>query len=209
MLRAFEPAASYLTHGNSREGIQHMTTNRTVKKLQKTAMILMLGMLVTGSASHKAVDSTSSRTISVKVDGMSCPFCAYGLEKRLKKIKGTKKVIIYIDKGQAILRLKDNAPLDTRAVMKAVKKGGFTPRKITITAVGKVNKENGRWVFHPKGTDDIFLLAENSDRIVFSGHPSRTLISSTIANGFVKYTSAPTASISFMSRISEAHIHAG
>ncbi len=140
-----------------------MTTNRTVKRLQKTAMILMLGMLLTGSASRKAADSTSSRQISVKVDGLSCPFCAYGLEKRLKKIEGTKKVIIYIDKGQAILRLKDDAPLDTRAVMEAVKKGGFTPRKITITAVGKVNKENERWVFHPKGTNDVFLLSENNE----------------------------------------------
>lgn len=138
-----------------------MEINRLANVLQKGGMLLLVGVLTAWPAFGKDADAVPSRQIKVKVDGLSCPFCAFGLEKYLKKIEGTKKVTIYVDEGKAILRLKEDAPLDTHSVSKAVKKGGFTPREITVTAVGKIAKENEQWVFHPRGIEKIFLLSKN------------------------------------------------
>jgi len=99
--------------------------------------------------------------LKVKVDGLSCPFCAYGLEKYLKKIEGAKKVSINVDKGFAILQLDQTASIDVHAVRNAVKKGGFTPRETSLTVLGKVTQENGGWVFRVKGSDSLFILSEN------------------------------------------------
>lgn len=35
----------------------------------------------------------------VQVDGLGCPFCAYGLEKKFKEFKGIKEVKIDIETG--------------------------------------------------------------------------------------------------------------
>ncbi|MCZ6677304.1 MAG: hypothetical protein O7E52_08645 [Candidatus Poribacteria bacterium] len=32
------------------------------------------------------------RQIQLRVDGLACPFCAYGLEKNVKALKGVKKL---------------------------------------------------------------------------------------------------------------------
>lgn len=137
-----------------------MTMNGILRNIQTSAAILMAATLVAGPTHSKVEEKRATRQIKVKVDGLSCPFCAYGLEKYLKKIKGVKKVTVYIDKGQAVIRLRDDAPFKVDAVRKAVKKGGFTPRQVTITAIGKIAEENQRWVFHPEKTEQIFLVAE-------------------------------------------------
>ena len=49
--------------------------------------------------------------VKVQVDGLSCPFCAYGLEKKLIKIKGAKDVLISVDDAYATFNVpKKNQP---------------------------------------------------------------------------------------------------
>ena len=31
--------------------------------------------------------------VTVQVDGLSCPFCAYNIEKRVRRLKGVKELI--------------------------------------------------------------------------------------------------------------------
>ena len=45
-------------------------------------------------------------SLSVVVEGMSCPFCVYGVEKKLKKVEGVKSVIISMKDGVATLIVK-------------------------------------------------------------------------------------------------------
>ena len=105
-----------------------MTVNGILRNIQRSAAILMVATLVAGPTHSKAVEKPATRQIQVKVDGLSCPFCAYGLEKYLKKIKG-------------------------------VKKGGFTPRQVAITAIGKIAKKDQQWTFQPEKTEQVFLMA--------------------------------------------------
>jgi len=70
--------------------------------------------------------------VTLRVDGLACPFCAYGLEKKLKRIKGLEKLDIKINDGVALLYYKPGAEIDEKVIDKKVKEAGFTPGKIEI-----------------------------------------------------------------------------
>ena len=68
-------------------------------------------------------------TASIQVDGLSCPFCTYGLEKQLKKVAGITSVSIDLKAGKAIISMSKH--VDDRVLRQAVKKAGFTARAIS------------------------------------------------------------------------------
>ena len=65
-------------------------------------------------------------SIRLRVDGMVCPFCAYGLEKRLQEIASIDAVLIRISDGLVQIRTKENQELTDAALEDAVKKSGFS-----------------------------------------------------------------------------------
>ena len=69
-------------------------------------------------------------SVRLKVDGMVCPFCAYGLEKRLKEIKSIDEVLIRVSDGLIQIRTKDDQELTDEALREAVKKSGFSLTEI-------------------------------------------------------------------------------
>ncbi|MCZ6898964.1 MAG: heavy-metal-associated domain-containing protein, partial [Bacteroidetes bacterium] len=80
----------------------------------------------------------------IKVDGLSCPFCAYGLEKKLIGIDGVASIKIDIDQGMAILTVSENKSITEEEIRKVVKQAGFTPKKIVfINTADKKEDENG------------------------------------------------------------------
>jgi mercuric ion binding protein len=64
----------------------------------------------------------------MQVDGLACPFCAYGIEKKLSSIKGVKDIKVDIKKGQVIVTMADGATLSENLAREKVKKAGFTLR---------------------------------------------------------------------------------
>ena len=97
----------------------------------------------------------------VKVDGLSCPFCAYSLEKHLKKVDGTADVVIEVNDGKAALTASDGQSIGIEQLEEAVKKAGFTPRGMTITASGHAGEMAGETVFHIIGTDVTLTFGKN------------------------------------------------
>jgi len=69
--------------------------------------------------------------ISIRVDGLTCPFCAYGLEKKLKRLEGAEKIHIDIEKGIAYIQVREGKSIDEKNLKKAVADAGFTAKKIT------------------------------------------------------------------------------
>ena len=65
-------------------------------------------------------------SVRLRVDGMVCPFCAYGLEKRLQEIASIDAVLIRISDGLVQIRTKENQELTDAALEDAVKKSGFS-----------------------------------------------------------------------------------
>ncbi len=69
-------------------------------------------------------------SVRLKVDGMVCPFCAYGLEKRLGEIASIDAVLIRISDGLVQIRTKEDQELTDEVLKDAVKKSGFSLTEI-------------------------------------------------------------------------------
>lgn len=98
------------------------------------AIILVIAVVMV-SAFAKAQNTMD--TFEVQVDGLGCPFCAYGLEKKFKEFKGIKKVAIDIETGDFSFNYPAEKALTMEAVVKQVEKAGYTP----ITS--KITRANG------------------------------------------------------------------
>lgn len=88
--------------------------------------------------------SAEIEQITVKVDGLACAFCVYGLEKSLKRVDGVGEVKVFLDEGRAELRPQADKPVDLAAIAPAIRQSGYTPREITLKATGKYQEWNGR-----------------------------------------------------------------
>ena len=75
---------------------------------------------------------------SAKVDGLSCPFCVHGLEKNLHQLSWVQHAAVQIDDGRVDFTVRPGATPNIMELRKAVKKSGFTPRGVTLTATGRV-----------------------------------------------------------------------
>lgn len=62
----------------------------------------------------------------LEVAGLACPFCAYGIEKRLGLLDGVARVETNIEAGALIVTMKDGATLDEAKAEQAVEDAGFT-----------------------------------------------------------------------------------
>ena len=108
--------------------------------------VFILSILFVTMSGFKAVAQTqaavSSQTITislaetkveVRVDGMACPFCAYGLEKKLKEINGIKDLKIDIKNGVVTFSLQEGKTVEEKTIEKIVKDAGFTAKEVTFS----------------------------------------------------------------------------
>lgn len=79
--------------------------------------------------------------VRVHVEGMACPFCAHNIEKRLKTLEGVRDEApfnVSVDKGLATLTWRPDARFDPSAVREQIRRAGFTPGEIAVTAEGVI-----------------------------------------------------------------------
>jgi len=95
-----------------------------MKIVRNMVMTLMLLLLL-------PMANAASAVYSLKVDGLACPFCAYGIEKKLSAIDGVKDIDVDIKEGQVIVTMTDGASLSEQRARQAVTDAGFTPRAFT------------------------------------------------------------------------------
>ena len=69
-------------------------------------------------------------TVTLRVDGMSCPFCAYGLEKHLTALDAVDSVVVRISDGLVQIREVDGKVLSDEILKKTVSDAGFSLREI-------------------------------------------------------------------------------
>jgi mercuric ion binding protein len=62
----------------------------------------------------------------IEVAGLACPFCAYGIEKKLNAVAGVERVETNIREGVVMVTMQDGAVLDEPVAKQAVKEAGFT-----------------------------------------------------------------------------------
>ena len=91
------------------------------KFLQRSGLVLALMLF--------AATAVLADVYKLYVDGLACPFCAYGVEKKVGGLDGVEKVEIEIEDGLVAVTLAEGATLDEATARRAVDEAGFTLRK--------------------------------------------------------------------------------
>lgn len=102
--------------------------------------------------------SAEVQQVELVVDGLSCPFCSLGLEKKLKRVEGVAAVAIHMKQGLTDVQPDPGHPLDLAAIRRAVKEAGFTLSDIRLTVNGVVAYDGDTWVLESRGDGSRFLL---------------------------------------------------
>ena len=96
---------------------------------------LLLGMAAAPQA--QAQNRIENPDITIAVNGLACPFCAYGLEKKLKKLDGVEALSVQMEEGRVQMKLKEGATVTEEQILEAVADAGFTVTEITYAAKQK------------------------------------------------------------------------
>lgn len=93
------------------------------------------------------------KSVHLHVEGLSCPFCALGLEKQLKRVEAVGSVNVQMKKARVDLTLKKQSRLEFPLIQKAVKEAGFTLKDIEVLVSGVILKNE----------DDFYILKSHED----------------------------------------------
>ena len=98
-------------------------------KVKFAVIFISLGILFGLSSATLAVEN--EERVVIQVAGLYCPFCSYGLEKHIKKIKGFKSIKINIKDGTAEINFESGTRVSKAAILEAVENAGFELDDIT------------------------------------------------------------------------------
>ena len=96
---------------------------KPARSYTRTFLPLFVGFMLMSTAYVWA--GTSHR---VGVDGLACPFCAYGIEKQFRAIQGVKSVRVSIKSGTVFITMQDGVKLTRASASRAVRNAGFSLR---------------------------------------------------------------------------------
>ncbi len=103
-------------------------------KALRTAFALAVALGLTASTvlplQEAAAQEQEPRQIQVTILGMSCPFCAYGVEQKLKRLEGVEDLKVELSTGLATMTLEEEADLSNELLLETVKVAGFEAAKI-------------------------------------------------------------------------------
>lgn len=102
--------------------------------MKKTFIVIFLALVV---FAYPLTALAKSAAVTVRVDGLSCPFCAYGLEKKIMKMEGVEDMKIDLEGGKIEIRFSDEDYVEVREIEEAVRDAGFTPKSIEVMESGQ------------------------------------------------------------------------
>jgi copper chaperone CopZ len=101
---------------------------------QTGLLVLVLLFSIVHSTTVNAQTNDQELTyIKVEVKGLACPFCAYGLEKKLKETDGVKRIKIDVEEGLAYLSVLESQKPTKETLENIVTDAGFTPSSIVFS----------------------------------------------------------------------------
>lgn len=89
---------------------------------------MMLRVFVLLLAALWAMPVWAGEVYKLYVDGLACPFCAYGVEKKVGGLDGVERVDIDIDGGLVAVTMAEGSTLDEATAKRAVDEAGFSLR---------------------------------------------------------------------------------
>jgi len=68
---------------------------------------------------------------SLRIDGLACPFCAYGIEKKLIRTEGVESVAFDLEKGVVKVKVGEGVVFTESQLKRLVGDAGFTLRSMS------------------------------------------------------------------------------
>ena len=93
--------------------------------------VLLIAVGISTVLIYAAVAFAGENHYRVDVEGMNCPFCAYGIEKKLENLDGVEKVDVELEAGQFWLEVDDGVTLSQETVSDIIRNAGFTFKDMT------------------------------------------------------------------------------
>ncbi len=103
-------------------------THKRIPIITSLFFALLLGIAAAPQA--QAQNTIENPDVTIAVDGLACPFCAYGLEEKLKKLDGVEALNVDMEEGQVQMKLKEGATVTEEQISEAVTDAGFTVTEI-------------------------------------------------------------------------------
>lgn len=97
----------------------------------KTAITILLAGLA-----WSATLLAAGTEYRMRVDGLACPYCAYGIEKKLKAIDGVEKIDIDLEAGLVVVDVVEGVELSEPQMKTLFQDAGFTYRSMVTTPRG-------------------------------------------------------------------------
>jgi len=94
-----------------------------VKKLIWTVLLAALS---------SATALADGNQYQMRVDGLACPYCAYGIEKHLRKIDGVEDIVVDLDNGLVTVDVAAGVTLTEEQMVKLFNDSGFTYRSMLV-----------------------------------------------------------------------------
>lgn len=108
-----------------------------------------------------AVNKSVNRFI-IRVDGLACYFCAYGLQRYFKKSGKIAAFDMHMEEGVVETSLlKGKFILSIKTIEGYIHDAGFTFRSLKAVLVGKVKRKDGRVVFRVSDTGEELPVRKN------------------------------------------------
>jgi len=75
---------------------------------------------------------TKSNVVEIEINGMTCAFCADGLDAKLNRLSGVRQAQVSLKKSRARIELEPGHTPDLAAIRQAIIDAGFTPGDLHV-----------------------------------------------------------------------------
>lgn len=114
-----------------------------LKFMQYLTFSILLVLFVYPNHLYSQTNSGKKEYIKIEVDGLACPFCAYGLEKNLNKnIDGIENLDINVEEGYVTFGYPKEIKLKDEMLKDIVKDAGFKANQIYFSGKPFIKKGN-------------------------------------------------------------------
>jgi len=120
--------------------------------------LLLIGFLTILLGMGGQTASAEVTEVELQIDGLSCPFCVFNIEKPLKKIGAARSLEMNYKAGIVRMKVEPSQPVELSQFRQAVGETGFTLRAIRLTVIGTVSEWEGHPALDARGTGQQFLL---------------------------------------------------
>ena len=102
------------------------------EKEMKQVLLLISFVLLWSSLAFAA-----GMQYDLRVDGLACPFCAYGIEKKFTRTEGVENVEIDLKNGLVVVKTSDGKSFTEDQLSNIIKDAGFTMKSMSEKSLSK------------------------------------------------------------------------